>query len=92
MRDSCHTGITIASKTVAKGRIRRRKQLGSQVPQGFRHMSRASPVELCGCDETRKLTRFLRFGLTWSRLRPTVTVRNQLLKANTGRGADDHAI
>jgi hypothetical protein len=30
--------------------------------------------------------------LTWSQLRPTVTVRNQLLKATTGRGADNNAI
>jgi len=30
---------------------------------------------LGGGDKTRKLTRFLLFGLTWSRLRPTVTVR-----------------
>src|ERR1019366_6847566 len=29
---------------------------------------------------------FVRFGLTSPRLRPTVTVRNQLLKANRGRG------
>ena len=92
MRDSCHTGITIASNTEAKGRIRARERSETQAPQGFPGISRSSVAELCGCHETRKLTRFLRFGLTWSRLRPTVTVRNQLLKANTGRGAEDHAI
>ena len=72
--------------------FRARKPPETQAPQGFPGITRTSAAELCGSDETRKLTRFLRFGLTWSRLRPTVTVRNQLLKANTGRGAEDHAI
>jgi transcriptional regulator with XRE-family HTH domain len=38
-----------------------------------------------GSDEAQ-VDCFVRFGLTSPRLRPTVTVRNQLLKANTGRG------
>ena len=35
MRDSCHTGITIASNTEAKGRIRARERSETQAPQGF---------------------------------------------------------
>ena len=92
LRDSCHTGVTIASKTGAMSRIREAETARKPGAAGLPGHVPNLTGRTCGCDETRKLTRFLRFGLTWSRLRPTVTVRNQLLKANTGRGAEDYAI
>src|SRR6185437_17109356 len=56
---------------------------------GARRLGMAGGATSDGCDETRKLTRFLLFGLTWSQLRPTVTVRNRYSKRRTGRGADE---
>jgi hypothetical protein len=80
MSDSCHTETARISETREAVLARSPEQREGLLQQAFRESCpalRASGIAPGVTDKTRKLTRFLLFGLTWSRLRPTVTVRNR---------------
>ena len=80
MSDSCHTETTRISETRKACRVRSPEQREGLSQRAFRESwlgAWAITVAPGASDKTRKLTRFLLFGLTWSRLRPTVTVRNR---------------
>ena len=80
MSDSCHTETTRISETRKACRVRSPEQREGLSQRAFRESCLGAWVVTTAPgagDKTRKLTRFLLFGLTWSRLRPTVTVRNR---------------
>jgi hypothetical protein len=80
MSDSCHTERRRISNTREASRARPPEQPERLSQRASRDLGLdvwAISTGPGASGETRKLTRFLLFGLTWSRLRPTVTVRNR---------------
>jgi len=61
------------------------------VAQGLSAIVRLAGILWGGSRFTRKFTHFLPFGLTWSQLRLTVTVRNHYSMRRLARGPE-HAI